>query len=137
MKKLIKIGLSEESLSTMRVIVAWLGWATSWLLIVLATWIATWYAIHLVIIPWLLARFTRLRAAEISLLSGRAVEWRSAAGATVVVPKIRVEKYGWSWGGAKAEDAGFFVFRIEGVCYRIEKSEKKQKQERPSRVCLS
>ena len=110
------------------------------MLIVLATWVAAWYAIHLVIIPWLLARFTRLRAAEISLLSGRAVEWRSKAGAGDVIPKIRVEKYGWAWGGAKADDAGFLVFKVEGVCVRIEKPKSKGDKEdkatdtKPSKV---
>jgi hypothetical protein len=136
MKTLIRIGLSQESLSTMRIIAAWLGWTISWLLLILATWVIAWYAIHLVIIPWLLARFTGIRAAEISLLSGRAVEWRPATGTTDVVPKIRVEKYGWSWGGAKAEDAGFVVFKIEGICFRIEKADQKYKKERSPRVRL-
>lgn len=121
----------------MRIIANWLAWATSWVLIVLATWIALWYTLHLVIIPWLLARFTRLRAAEISLLSGRAVEWRSKAGATHVVPKIRVEKYGWAWGGAQVDDTGgLIIFKVEGVCLRMDKSEKNTDAERLSKVCL-
>ncbi|WVQ72821.1 hypothetical protein IAR50_002381 [Cryptococcus sp. DSM 104548] len=71
------------------------------------------------ILPFLLRlSFPNLKLDYISLLSARGLEWRQPGG-DERTPIVRIERAGWTWGGAKGEVAGLVVLRIDGICLRF------------------
>lgn len=74
--------------------------------------------------PLLFRRLTQFRVSSFSLLSVRGLEWRKSSRPNAVVPTLRVERAGWTWGGLKGEEVGLVILRLEGVSYRVEKTAK-------------
>lgn len=68
--------------------------------------------------PLLFRRLTQLRVSSFSLLSARGIEWRSSSQANAVIPTLRVERAGWTWGGLKGEEMGLVVLKLEGLSFR-------------------
>ncbi|KAK4684426.1 hypothetical protein P7C73_g5753, partial [Tremellales sp. Uapishka_1] len=72
-------------------------------------------------LPLLVKSLTGFRAASISPMHVRGLEWRSSGQKSNVVPTLRVETVGWMWGGWKGEETGMWVIKVEGISYRISK----------------
>lgn len=85
--------------------------------------------------PLLFRRLTQLRVSSFSLLSARGLEWRSSSQPNAVVPTLRVERAGWTWGGLRGEEMGLVILKLEGLSFRVKGKEAKslvQREERPT-----
>lgn len=77
------------------------------------------------VIPNSLSNLTQIRVSAISLLtlSIKGLEWRPTGRIHSVVPKLRIERTGWYWGGADGVATGWLVLKIDGVSFRMSREE--------------
>lgn len=77
---------------------------------------------HLHILPLLLRTFTQVRVSSFSFVSITGLEWRTKHEQEDIIPTLRIERAGWTWGGIKGDVTGLVVLRIEGISWRIKKN---------------